>query len=188
MMMSSTMHIVEMMRTSGNDSTTGHGREVAGYFSSAYALRLFSGNRPTREQLQSLVTVTSGVSKYAMSKLPALLATLGGIPTASMTQNAVSPATWLPVAMKPGKIAMEFSQLNLSMSSLSDEAPTWGLVYLFPASVAASPDSWATYSLLYFTVGDTGSGADLIIPGGVIPRFNLWKPNDFEITLAGTVQ
>lgn len=188
MMMSSTMHIVEMMRTSGNDSTTGHGREVAGYFNSSFALRLFSGNRPTREQLQSLVTVTSGVSKYAMSKLPALLTALGGIPTASTAQSSYSQATAVPVAMKPGKIALEFSQLNLPISSLSDEAPTWGLVYLFPASMNASPDSWVAYSLLYFTVGDTGSGADLIIPGGVIPKYNIWKPHDFEITLAGTVQ
>lgn len=184
MMMSSTMHILEMLRTSGNDSVTYHGRNNAGYFNTDYALRLFTGQRPTKAQIQGLVTVTSGVSKYVMNKLPALLTTLGGIPTASISPGAGST---LPVAMKPGKIALEFSTLNPSVSSISDEAPTWGLVYLFPGTANSNPDSWVAYALLYFTVGDEGSGADLIIPGGVIPRFNVWKPNDFEINLSNVV-
>jgi hypothetical protein len=120
-----------------------------------------------------------------MTRMPALLTSLGGgiVATTSAQQSGV-----LPVAMKPNKITLAFGQIGLQLSSVSDEAPTWGLVCIFPKTSNVSPDSWVAYALLYFTVGDVGSGADMIIPGGAIPRFNLWKPNDFEITLAGTVQ
>lgn len=181
MIASASMHIFEMMITG-----TGSGdqnRNTAGVFSTAASVRLFSGQRPTAEQIASLTVASTTESVYTMSKLPALLTTLGSVVTLTNTFTAAN----LPVGMAPNKITIGLSQLA-GMSSQSDLAPTWGLIYLFPKTSNVSPDSWVANALLYFTVGGTGSGADLIIPGGVIPRYNLWKPDDFEITLTGTVQ
>lgn len=180
MLMSSSMHIFEMMAT----GTAGQSRATAGAFNTDYAIRLFSGQRPTYAQLATLVTATTTAANYTMSRLPALLTSLGGIPIASASPGSGSN---LVVGMVPNKITLAFGALGLSLSSLSDEPPTWGLIYLFPSTTNSNPDSWVANALLYFTVGDTGSGADLIIPGGVIPRYNIWKPDDIEITLANVV-
>lgn len=181
MIASSSMHVFEMMVTG-----TGAGdqnRNNPGVFNTAASIRLFSGQRPTPEQIASLTTLSTSESVYSMSKLPALLTSLGAAVTLTNTFTAAN----LPVGMAPNKITIGLSQIT-GLSSQSDLAPTWGLIYLFPKTSNAAPDSWVANALLYFTVGGVGSGADLIIPGGVIPRYNIWRPDDFEITLTGTVQ
>lgn len=181
MMQSSTMHIFEMMLTGITNQT----RANAGFFNTDYALRLYSGQRPTTAQIAALTSATAAEASYTMSRMPSLLTSLGGgiVATTSAQQSGA-----LPVAMKPNKITLAFGLIGLQLSSVSDEAPTWGLVCIFPKTSNVSPDSWVAYALLYFTVGDVGSGADMIIPGGVIPRFNIWKPNDFEINMVNTIK
>lgn len=181
MMQSSTMHIFEMMLT----GATSQSRVTAGFFNTDYALRLFSGPRPTQAQIASMTTATTSEAVYTMSRLPAVLTSLGSTVVAT---TSVAAGSVLPVGMQPNKITLAFSQIGLQLSSLSDEPPTWGLVYFFPKSANANPDSWTAYALLYFTVGDVGSGADLIIPGGVLPRFNVWKPGDFEINMVNAIK
>lgn len=180
MMMSSSMHIFEMMQT----GTTGQARLTAGVFNTDYTLRLFGGQRPSPAQIASLTTATTSEGSYVMSKLPAILTSLGA--TTIITASPGSGSA-LAVYMQPNKIMLAFGQMGLSLSSLSDEPPTWGLVTFFPKSQSAAADSWVAYAMLYFTVGDTGSGADLIIPGGVLPRFNIWRPDDFEINMVGAI-
>lgn len=180
MLMSSSMHIFEMMAT----GTVGQSRANAGAFNTDYAIRLFSGQRPTSAQIAALVNATTTTANYVMNRLPALLTSLGSVVVATVSPGSGSNLT---VGMAPNKITLALGQLNLSLSSLTDEAPTWGLIYLFPSTTNSNPDSWIANALLYFTVGDTGSGADLIIPGGVLPKYNIWKPDDIEITLANVV-
>ena len=116
MMQSSTMHIFEMMLT----GTTNQTRANAGFFNTDYALRLYSGPRPTSAQIAALTSATAAEASYAMTRMPALLTSLGGgiVATTSAQQSGV-----LPVAMKPNKITLAFGQIGLQLSSVSDEAP-----------------------------------------------------------------
>lgn len=151
---------------------------------SPYFLRLFSGQRPTKSQIRDLVAATTSEARYAMSRVPALLTKLGGkVVTSAGNTNGILPVRWTA-----DKITVELTSVTEQATSLEDLPPTWGLVYLFPYTVNANPDSWEATMLLYFTVG-SDLNADLMIPDGVIPKGTLWKsPADLVLDVSGGIQ
>ena len=73
-------------------------------------------------------------------------------------------------------------------SSALLRAATWGLIGLFPRNMPSNINGWQPRMLLYFTVGDENSDADVKIKGGFIPKGTNWKINDFEISLTGGIK
>lgn len=155
---------------------------------SPFALRIFSGTRPTKAQLQALVTnAGSGYSNdcyYDTTKVAALMTTL----TAKEILSMVNQSAVLNVDMAPNRILVPFSAITDSAVSLQDDAPTWGMVMLWARSTSAAFASWQGRTILYFTVGDQNSNADMKIQGGVIPKGSTWKPNDIVLNVSGAIQ
>lgn len=154
---------------------------------STFALALFSGNRPTKAQLQALAVDLgnnySYEAYYDTTKIAALLTTLTGKTVISMVnQNAALPVEWTA-----GRITLPFAGIPDSTTSLQDDAPTWGVVMLYARSTSANFTSWQGRVMLYFTVGDQNSAADLKIQGGVIPKTSTWKPNDIVLNVSGAI-
>lgn len=150
-----------------------------------YGIKLLSGNRPTKAQLQACVYQYSLNDRvYDSAPLATLVTTLGGKVVISMLNTSVV----LPVTWKHDKIAMSFTELADQSASLQDDAPTWGLIYLFPKGYPSNLDQWVSRVLLYFTVGDQNSNADMKIQGGFIPKGTMWRINDVEIAITGGVK
>lgn len=180
MLMTSSMVLLESM-ASGIGGTLNVDRD----FAAPYVFRMFSGQRPTMDQIRALSVTSAGAANYVMSGVPALLTSLGAKAIISM----VSSSTNLPVSWAADAIKMRFNDLTATTLSLQDDAPTWGLIYLFPtATHSTTPENWSVRTLLYFTVGDQNSQADVKIKGGIIPKGTVWKPNNFEITITGAVK
>lgn len=153
-------------------------------FSTPFALRLFSGPRPTKSQIRDLVAATTSEARYAMTRVPALLTKLGG----AVVVSAVNTAASLPVLWTQNQIKVSLSALAERPTSLRDDPPTWGLVYMFPYTVNANPDSWEATVLLYFTVG-ADLDSDLMIPNGVLPVGTAWTPEvDLVLDVSGGIQ
>lgn len=170
MLMTSSMLVHETVATNVANRYTS---TTSGVMNTPYVLRLFSGQPPTKSQIRDLVAATTSEARYAMSRVPALLTKLGGKVVASMGNTA----NGLLVHWGPAQIKLALSALAEQATSLQDDPPTWGLVYMFPYTVNANPDSWEATMLAYFTVGPD-LNSDLVIPGGVIPAGSVWKPAD----------
>lgn len=181
MMVTSSFLLMEML------SDTAFGAIGANNEPSTYALALFSGNRPTKAQLQALaVDLGSGYSYeayYDTTKVAALLTALTGKTVISMVNQTAA----LPVEWGAGRITLPFSSISDSTVSLQDDLPTWGMVQLYARSTSANFTSWQGRVMLYFTVGDQNSAADLKIQGGVIPKTSTWKPNDIVLNVSGAI-
>lgn len=156
---------------------------------SAYAFGLFSGNRPTKAQLRNFCVNDGGTYKnvcYYRTNitLANLLTALAGKTVIDqVNQNAV-----LKTSLTPDRLVIPFSELPDKTVSLQDDAPTWGILMLHTASGSASINSWVSRAMIYFTVGDENSDADMKIQGGTIPKGQSWKPNDMALTITGNVQ
>lgn len=152
-------------------------------FLSPYFIRLGSGQRPTKEQIQAFRQMNTYDSYYHMTTLETLTSTLGKAVITLVQQNA-----YLPVYIDHDKISLKFTQVTDQSASLQNDPPTWGLIGLFPRTMGTVPNTWQTRLLLYFTVGDENSDADVKIKGGFIPQGTNWKINDFEISLTGGIK
>lgn len=149
-----------------------------------YVLRLFSGPRPTKSQIRDLVAATTSEARYAMARVPALLTALGG----KVVTSAGNTVGSLPVRWTPNQIKVELSSVVEQATSLQNDPPTWGLVYMFPYTVNANPDLWEATMLLYFTVG-ADLDADMMLPSAVIPKDSLWKSDvDLVMDISGGIQ
>lgn len=152
-------------------------------FMSPYFIRLGSGQRPTRDQIQALRTLYHSDSYYSMATIDTLTDSLG-----KAVISLVQSTDTLPVYIDHDKISLKFTQ-NIDQSiSTRNDPPTWGLIGIFPRNSASSIPGWQTRMLLYFTVGDENSDADVKIKGGFIPQGTNWKINDFEISLTGGIK
>lgn len=180
MLMTSSMLVQDTVAT---NVANRYSSTIKGVLTTPYVLRLFCGPVPTKSQIRNLVNATTSEARYAMSKVPALLTTLGGkVVTSAGNINASLNVSWAP-----DEISISLSTLAESAASLEDIAPTWGLVYMFPYTVNANPDLWEATMLAYFTVGDTFD-SDLVIPNGVIPKGTNWKPaDDLVLNISGPV-
>lgn len=152
-------------------------------FLTPYFVRLGSGQRPTKEQIQALRYMDSYDSYYKMTNLDTLTSSLGKAVITLVQVNA-----YLPVYLDHDKISLKFTQTVDQSASLQNDPPTWGLIGLFPSYATTSINAWQTRMLLYFTVGDENSDADVKIKGGFIPKGTNWKINDFEISLTGGIK
>lgn len=152
-------------------------------FLSPYFVRLGSGQRPTREQIQALRYMDIYDSFYAMTNIETLTSSLGKA-VITLVQSSAS----LPVYLDHDKISLKFTQTVEQSASLQNDPPTWGLIGLFPRNVPSNVRGWQPRMLLYFTVGDENSDADVKIKGGFIPKGTNWKINDFEISLTGGIK
>lgn len=180
MFMSSSMVLLESLAANIGSTLTGD-RD----FVTPYVFRMFSGARPTMDQIRALSVTSGGAATYVMSGLPALLTALG----AKSIITQINSGSSLPVSWSPDAIKMKFNDMVTTTTSLQDDPPTWGLIYLFPGAAHATiPENWTTRTLLYFTVGDQSSLADVKIKGGIIPKGSAWKPNNFEIAITGAVK
>lgn len=151
-------------------------------FVSPYFVRLGSGQRPTKEQIQALRYLDTYDSFYAMTNIETLTSSLGKA-VITLVQTSAS----LPVYLNHDKISLKFTQTVEQSASLQNDPPTWGLIGLFPRNAPSNVSGWQPRMLLYFTVGDENSDADVKIKGGFIPRGTNWKINDFEISLTGGI-
>ena len=148
-----------------------------------YILYLFSGNRPTSAQFDSLIA-NQGYDSYYGWNLASLLTPLGGKTVLSMfNQNQVLPIEW-----DAERIAFKFGSITDQAASALDDAPTWGLLGFWTRFTSSTPTHWQPRALLYFTIGDQNSGEDMLIQGGVIPKGTMWKPNDIVLTLTGGIK
>lgn len=180
MLMTSSMLVQETVATNVNSK---YSSSKLHQLLSPYFLRLFSGPRPSREQIRALTLASTSEAYYAMTRVPALLTALGGRPVISVGNiSAVLPVDWTP-----NKITIQLSKVADVATSLQDDQITWGLVYLLPRTANASPDAWEATVLTYFTVG-SDLNADVMIPDGFIAKGTTWKPVDLEITVQGGIQ
>lgn len=180
MLVTSSMLVQDTVATNVNSK---YSSSKAHQMQTPYFLRLFSGQRPTREQIRSLTLASTSEAYYAMTRLPALLTSLGGRAVISVGNiSAVLLVDWTP-----SKIAIQLSKIAEVATSLQDDQITWGLVYMLPRTANASPDSWEATVLNYFTVG-SDLNSDVMIPDGFIPKGTVWKPIDLEITVQGGIQ
>ncbi len=177
MLMTSTTLEFEMLASSVVNTLIGD------KFFSPYVLRLGSGQRPTKEQIQALRYISSYTSYYNMTNIDTLTSSLG-----KAVITWVQPNASLPVYLDHDKISLKFTQITDQSASLQNDPPTWGLIGLFPSYTTSFITGWQPGMLLYFTVGDENSDADVKIKGGFIPKGTNWKINDFEISLTGGIK
>ena len=148
-----------------------------------YSMYLYSGNRPTPEQLDALIA-NAGYESYYTWNLAGLLSSLGSKTVLYIGNlNQVLPFEW-----DAERIAFKFSAISDQAASQLDEAPTWGLLGVMPRYVPTAVNQLQLRTLLYFTIGDQNSGEDMLIQGGVIPKGTMWKPNDIVLTLTGAIK
>ena len=171
-------HLTTGMATNMNGSTEG----------SIYALGLFSGARPSKAQLQNLcVNDGSGYKNVCyyrtLNTLNTLLTALAGKIVIDMVNQNIS----IRLNLTPDRLLIPFSELTDKVNSLQDDAPTWGLLMLHSAAASASISNWVSRAMIYFTVGDHNSNADMKIQGGFIPKGQSWKPNDMALNISGNV-
>lgn len=182
MLMTSSIGLIESLSP---DVGSSYGN-LSPNLASAYGVRLLSGNRPTKAQLQACIyTYNLNRRVYDGAPIKTLFTTLGSKVVIDLLNTF---GTALPVVWKQDKILLSFSEVTDQSASLQDDAPTWGLIYLFPYTAPASLDTWLTRTLLYFTVGDQNSNADMKIQGGFIPKGTMWRINDVEIAITGGVR
>ena len=182
MLMTSSMTLIESLATDVAASDTGKTTLI-----SAYGVQLMSGPRPAKAQIQaSIYTYAGNDVVYYGTLLTNLQAQLGG----KLVINMSNPALVLPVTWTHDRFSLAFSEITDQTASLQDDAPTWGLVYLFHKGGAASGaiGGWTPRVLLYFTVGDENSDADMKIQGGFIPKGTPWRINDMDITITGGIK
>lgn len=183
MLMTSSMTLIESLASDVATTDTGKTTLI-----SAYGVQLLSGPRPTKAQIQaSIYTYGGNDVVYYGTLLTNLQAQLGGKLVISMS----NPATVLPVTWTHDRFMLAFSELTDQTASLQDDAPTWGLIYLFHkggGAGAVALNSWTPRVLLYFTVGDENSDADMKIKGGFIPKGTPWRINDVDITITGGIK
>ena len=182
MLMTSSMTLIEALATDVAATATGKTTLI-----SAYGVQLMSGQRPTKAQIRASIYTYSGSDVvYYGTLLSAMQTQLGGKLVISMS----NPALVLPVTWTHDRFMLAFSELTDQTASLQDDAPTWGLVYLFHKDGAAASyiGSWTPRVLLYFTVGDENSDADMKIQGGFIPKGTPWRINDVDITITGGIK
>ena len=149
-----------------------------------YSMYLFSGNRPTPAQLDTLIA-NIGYESYYVWNLASLVSSLGS----KQVLYIGNVSAVLPVEWDAERIAFKFSAIPDQAASLLDDAPTWGLLGVMPRYVTASAvNQWQLRAMLYFTIGDQNSGEDMLIQGGVIPKGTMWKPNDIVLTLTGAIK
>ena len=171
-------HLTNGMSTNMNGATEG----------STYALGLFSGARPTKAQLQNLCVNDGGTYKNVcyyrtLNTLNTLLTALAGKIVIDMVNQNIS----IRLNLTPDRLLIPFSELADKVNSLQDDAPTWGLLMLHSAAASASITNWVSRAMIYFTVGDQNSNADMKIQGGFIPKGQSWKPNDMALNISGNV-
>lgn len=171
-------HLTTGMATNMNGSTEG----------STYALGLFSGARPSKAQLQNLCVNDGSTHKNVcyyrtLTRLNALLTALSG----KIVIDMVNQTNALRMNLTPDRLLIPFSELPDKVNSLQDDAPTWGLLMLHSAASSASITNWVSRAMIYFTVGDHNSNADMKIQGGFIPKGQSWKPNDMALNISGNV-
>lgn len=182
MLMTSSMTLIESLASDVATTDTGKTTLI-----SAYGVQLLSGPRPTKAQIQaSIYTYGGNDVVYYGTLLTNLQAQLGGKLVISMS----NPALVLPVTWTHDRFSLAFSEITDQTASLQDDAPTWGLIYLFHKGGATSGalSSWTPRVLLYFTVGDENSAADMKIKGGFIPKGTPWRINDVDITITGGIK
>ena len=182
MLMTSSMTLIESLASDVAATDTGKTTLI-----SAYGVQLLSGPRPTKAQIQaSIYTYAGNDVVYYGALLTNLQAQLGGKLVISMS----NPALVLPVTWTHDRFSLAFSEITDQTASLQDDAPTWGLIYLFNKGGAAAGalSSWIPRALLYFTVGDENSAADMKIKGGFIPKGTPWRINDVDITITGGIK
>lgn len=177
MLMTSTMLEFEMLGSNIGSAIS------ADKLMTAYFIRMGSGQRPTKEQIQAFRQLSGSDSYYVMTNLETLTNSLG-----KNVINLVQQNVTLPVYLDHDKISLKFTQITDQSASLQNDPPTWGLIGLFPRSTGSGASLWGTRMLLYFTVGDENSDADVKIKGGFIPQGTNWKINDFEISLTGGIK
>lgn len=182
MLMTSSMTLIESLTDQvGYQSNTG-----LSTLGTRYGVKLMSGPRPTKAQIQACVyQYNLNTRVYYGTPLTSLIASLGCKTVISIYNSA---ANALAVTWKHDKIALAFSELTDQSASLQDDAPTWGLIFLFQRSTPANIDNWEGHMMLYFTVGDQNSNADMKIQGGFIPKGTMWRINDVEIAITGGVR
>lgn len=151
--------------------------------SSQYIMYLFSGNRPSTEQIDTLIRNLGYESYYSWGFAPILSARGGKTVLALVNGNPALPIEW-----DAERIAFKFGAIADQAASQFDDAPTWGVLGFCPRFVAGQQIDWHMRSLLYFTIGDQNSGEDMLIQGGVIPKGTMWKPNDIVLTLTGGIK
>ena len=182
MLMTSSMTLIESLASDVAATDTGKTTLI-----SAYGVQLLSGPRPTKAQIQaSIYTYAGNDVVYDGTLLTNLQAQLGGKLVISMR----NPALVLPVTWTHDRFSLAFSEITDQTASLQDDAPTWGLIYLFHkgGAAASSIGGWTPRVLLYFTVGDENSDADMKIKGGFIPKGTPWRINDVDITITGGIK
>lgn len=182
MLMTSSMTLIESLASDVAATDTGKTTLI-----SAYGVQLLSGPRPTKAQIQaSIYTYAGNDVVYYGTLLTNLQAQLGG----KLVINMSNPALVLPVTWTHDRFSLAFSEITDQTASLQDDAPTWGLIYLFHKGGAAAGalSIWTPRVLLYFTVGDENSDADMKIKGGFIPKGTPWRINDVDITITGGIK
>lgn len=159
------------------------GQLPAGGTPGKFSLSLFSGPRPTERQLQVLtLTGATQDARYLNRLFPA--ASLSPI-SASTIQIIFLLASDKAVTtlVTPQQIELRMSESSSSMIAADSAPPTWGYVLLN----VVSPDYSYSPRMIYFTVGDESSDADMRIQGGFIPKGREWKPNDLIMTITGGI-
>lgn len=148
-----------------------------------YSMYLCSGNRPTPAQIDALISNLAYESYYTWN-LASFLSTLGSKTVLHIGNvNQILPVEW-----DAERIAFKFSAIQDQAASLLDDAPTWGLLGVFPRIITSIYANCQFRAILYFTIGDQNSGEDMLIQGGVIPKGTMWKPNDIVLTLTGAIK
>ena len=159
------------------------GQLPAGGTPGKFSLSLFSGPRPTERQLQQMTLTGATQDARYLNR---------GVPAASL--NLVSPTTKqiiflltsdkaVTTLVTPQQFELRMSESSSSMISADSAPPTWG--YVLPN--IQSPDYSYSPRMIYFTVGDESSDADMKIQGGYIPKGREWKPNDLIMSITGGI-
>lgn len=159
------------------------GQIPAGGAPGKFSLSLFSGPRPTERQLQQMtLTGATQDARYLNRAFPAASLNLVS-PTTKQIIFLLTSDKAVTTLVTPQQFELRMSESSSSMISADSAPPTWG--YVLPNIL--SPDYAYSPRMIYFTVGDESSDADMRIQGGFIPKGREWKPNDLIMAITGGI-
>ena len=159
------------------------GQLPAGGTPGKFSLSLFSGARPTERQLQQLTMTTTTQDARYLNRLFPDAALKAISPTTAQIIFLLASDKAVTTLITPQQLDLKMSESSSSMVSAADTPPTWGYVLLN----VTTPDYSYSPRMIYFTVGDENSNADMKIQGGFIPKGREWKPNDLIMSITGSI-
>lgn len=146
--------------------------------SSWWGMALFSGARPTSEKLRDMTYTTYQRYRSDVAFLNGFIADLGGKIVLRMYGGGGN------IEVTDEKVIARLSLSTAKGTSLLSDVPTWGVMHF---DCVTNGDDFQGRRMIYFTVGDENSNADMKIQGGFIPKGSEWKPNDITINFAGVI-